>query len=57
MQKEINVSGNELQSATESQQAGAAVVGAGKMPWHSPKLRVLQVSQETATCLGSGCQI
>jgi hypothetical protein len=44
MQKEINISGNELQSAIELAQAGAAVVGTGKMPWHSPKLRVLQVS-------------
>lgn len=54
MQKEINVSGNELQSATELQQAGAVKIGAGKMPWHSPKLRVLQVSQETDSVRGSG---
>jgi hypothetical protein len=53
VQKEINVSGNELQSATELQQAGAVKIGAGKMPWHSPKLRVLQVSQETDR-IGSG---
>lgn len=56
MQKEISISGNELQSATELQQADAAAVGAGKMPWHNPKLRVLQVSQETDR-IGSGVPV
>ncbi len=56
MEKEIDASDNELQSATELAQAGAVAVGAGKMPWYSPKLRVIQVSQETATpCPSGGC--
>ncbi len=52
MKKEINVPGNELQSATELTQIAGVSSNAEKMPWHSPKLRVLQVSQETC-CIGS----
>ncbi len=52
MEKEISVSDNELQSATELTQASTVEVSTGKMLWHSPKLRAIQVSQETC-CIGS----
>ena len=47
MKKEMKVSGNEQQTTFELAQSGSIDADAGKMTWHSPKLRVLQVSQET----------
>lgn len=57
MEKEINVPGNELQNTTELTQIDGVSSNTEKMLWHSPKLRVLQVSQETAVQCFSDCNI
>ena len=47
MKKEINISGNNHQGTFDLSQSDSNNADAGKISWHSPKLRVLQVSQET----------
>ena len=54
MKKEINVSGNDHQGTFDLSQSGSTDADAPKMTWHSPKLRVLQVSQETSASAPSG---
>ena len=47
MKNETNISDNDHQTNSELAQSGSIDADAGKTTWHSPKLRVLQVSQET----------
>ena len=54
MNKEMKVSGNDHQTNSELAQSGSADADTAKMTWHSPKLRVLQVSQETLIASGGG---
>ena len=48
MKKEMKVSGNEQQTTFELAQSGSTDADTAKISWHSPKLRVLQISQETS---------
>ena len=43
----MNVSDNDHHDTFELVQSGSIDANAVKISWHSPKLRVLQVSQET----------
>ena len=54
MNKEMKVSGNEQQTISELAESGSADSDTAKITWHSPKLRVLQVSQETLAASGGG---
>ena len=54
MKKEMKVSGNEQQTTFELAQSGSTDADTAKISWHSPKLRVLQISQETSTPATSG---
>ena len=54
MKKEMKVSGNEQQTTFELAQSGSTDADTAKISWHSPKLRVLQISQETSRPATSG---
>ena len=54
MNKEMKVSGNDHQTNSELAQSGSADADTAKITWHSPKLRVLQISQETSRPASSG---
>ena len=47
MKKEMNISGNDHQGTFKLVQSGSVDADTSKISWHRPKLRVLQVSQET----------
>ena len=60
MKKEINISGNNHQGTFEFAQSDPIDTNTDtdteKMTWHPPKLRMLQISQETNTpCPSGGC--
>ena len=48
MGKGINVSGDDGHGTFELAQSGSTDADTAKISWHSPKLRVLQISQETS---------
>ena len=48
MNKEMKVSDNDHQTTSELAQSGSTDADTAKISWHSPKLRVLQISQETS---------
>ena len=50
----MKVSGNDHQTNSELAQSGSADADTAKITWHSPKLRVLQISQETSRPASSG---
>ena len=52
MNKEMNVSDNDHHDTFELVQSSSIDADTAKMTWHSPKLRVLQVSQETKGGVG-----
>ena len=54
MGKGINVSGDDGHGTFELAQSGSTDADTAKISWHSPKLRVLQISQETSTPATSG---
>ena len=54
MEKEMNVSSDHGQGTFELEQSGLTDADVTKISWHSPKLRVLQISQETSTPATSG---
>jgi len=47
MKNETNISGKEQQAISELEQYTSTGASTEKTPWNSPKLRALQVSQET----------
>ena len=53
MKKEINISGNNHQGTFDLSQSDSNNADAGKISWHSPKLRTLKVSQETLASSGT----
>ena len=54
MNKEMKVSDNDHQTTSELAQSGSTDADTAKISWHSPKLRVLQISQETSRPATSG---
>ena len=53
MGKEMNVSGNEQQGTFELSESSSIDADTAKISWHTPKLRVLKVSQETLATSGA----